>query len=95
MDKITVGNLASLCHCNESYLSRIFKKQTGININIYINKVRIEYAKEMLTHTAKPISLIALDIGFNDPNHFSRIFAQLIGNSPNEYRRHYQTIHDN
>lgn len=88
--RITVGVLANLCHCSESYLSRIFKKRTGVNINIYINKVRIEFAKELLIHTPKPVSHIALDVGFNDPNYFSRIFTRLIGNSPSEYRRRFK-----
>lgn len=92
MNKITVSSLSGLCHCSESYLSRIFKKRTGLNINMYINKVRIEYAKELLIHTSKPLSHIALDVGFNDPNYFSRIFTQLIGNPPSEYRRRFQTF---
>lgn len=87
---ISVAVLADFCHCSESYISRIFKRRTGVNINVYINKVRMELAKNHLLLSNERISEIALRVGFNDSNYFSRVFTQLIGISPTEFRRRFQ-----
>ncbi|MTQ95664.1 helix-turn-helix domain-containing protein [Pseudoflavonifractor sp. BIOML-A6] len=87
---ITVSDLAAFCHCSESYLSRIFKKRTGVNINVYVNKVRMELAKNHLLLSRENIAEIAAGVGFNDPNYFSRVFTQIIGIPPTEFRRRFQ-----
>lgn len=86
---ISVAELAEFCHCSESYLSRVFKKRTGVNINVYINKVRLELAKNHLLLSTESIAEIADSVGFNDPNYFSRVFAKLIGIPPTEFRRRF------
>lgn len=88
---ISVVALADFCHCSESYISRIFKRRTGVNINVYINKVRMELAKNHLLLSNERISEIALRVGFNDSNYFSRVFTQLIGIPPTEFRRRFQS----
>jgi len=87
--RITVSELADFCNCSESYLSRIFKRRTGVNINIYINKVRVEQSKQALTTTDNSIAEIASSVGFNDPNYFSRVFTRIMSISPTEYRRRF------
>lgn len=89
-NKILISDLASFCHCSESYVSRIFKRRTGLNINLYVNKIRIEQAKNHLLMSEENISMIAASAGFNDPNYFSRVFTQIIGISPTEFRRRFQ-----
>ena len=86
---ISVAALAEFCHCSESYISRIFKRRIGVNINVYINKVRVELAKNHLLLSKESISSIAARVGFNDPNYFSRVFTQIIGISPTEFRRRF------
>lgn len=86
---ITVAQLAEFCHCSQSYISRIFKRRTGVNINVYINKTRIEAAKNHLLLSNETVAEIALAVGFNDPNYFSRIFTQIIGIAPTEFRRRF------
>jgi YesN/AraC family two-component response regulator len=88
--QITIDNLATACYCSNSYLSHIFKKRTGVNINIYINKIRIELSKNHLINSKISIAEIAITVGFNDPNYFSRVFTQIIGISPTEYRRRFK-----
>lgn len=87
---ISVSALAQFCHCSESYLSRIFKRRTGVNINVYVNKVRMELAKNHLLLSKESVGEIAARVGFNDPNYFSRVFTQMIGISPTEFRRRFQ-----
>lgn len=88
-NRITVAELAVFCHCSESYLSRIFKRRTGVNINIYVNKVRMEFAKKPLCCSDESIAEIAAAVGFGDPNYFSRVFTQIIGISPTEFRKRF------
>lgn len=87
--KITAHQLADCCHCSTTYLSRVFKKRTGVNINVYINKVRVEISKHDLLMSAASIADIALNAGFNDPNYYCRVFGQLTGISPSEFRRRF------
>ena len=82
---ISVDDLASFAHCSPSYLSHIFKKRTEMNINSYINRVRIDHSKEQLEHATSSIATIALDCGFEDPNYYSKIFTNIMGISPREY----------
>ena len=88
-NRITVAELSEFCHCSDSYLSRIFKRRTGVNINVYVNKVRMELAKNPLCLSNESIARIAASVGFDDPNYFSRVFTQIIGISPTEFRKRF------
>ena len=87
--RITVTALAEFCHCSDSYLSRIFKRRTGVNINVYVNKVRMEFAKSPLCLSDESIAEIAASVGFGDPNYISRVFTQIIGIPPTEFRKRF------
>ena len=87
--RITVTALADFCHCSESYLSRIFKRRIGVNVNVYVHKVRLELAKNPLCNSNESIAEIAAAVGFGDPNYFSRVFMQIIGISPTEFRNRF------
>jgi len=88
---ILAPQLAEFCHCSESYLSHIFKRRLNMNINTYINKIRVEASKSFLTESNSSVGEIAGNVGFNDPNYYSRVFSQLIGISPREYRRRFKS----
>ena len=90
LQHISMDALSDFCHCSSSYLSHIFKKRTNVNINTYINKVRIEYSKNRLLKSGETIAEIAIQSGFNDPNYFTRVFTQIIGISPTEFRRRFK-----
>jgi AraC-like DNA-binding protein/ligand-binding sensor protein len=87
--QIKVKDVAAHCYCSESYINHSFKKRVSMNVNTYINKVRIEHAKHRLLNTTDIMTSIALDTGFNDPNYFSRVFAKLVGRPPSQFRRLY------
>ena len=83
-------NLKTLCDTffvSEKKLYSIIKKSTGMTVNNYINKTRIEKAKNILILTDKPISQVAIDVGFNDYNYFIKVFKQLEGTTPFQYRK--------
>jgi AraC-like DNA-binding protein len=70
-----------------SYLSRTFKKKTGISFTEYVNQYRISQAAYLLSNTTDSISSIAFACGFNTIRSFNRNFKELIGIPPGEYRK--------
>ena len=83
--EMTVGYLAELFHMNLSSLSRSFKLEQGVGILEYINRKRIEKAKELIRegYTVKDTALL---VGFTDTQPLNRMFRQYVGMTPTEYR---------
>ena len=76
----------------ESGLSRphffkLFRKQTGLTPNLFLNTLRMEKAIESLTETDRSLSDIGFDLGFSSQSSFSRFFASNVGMAPTVYRR--------
>lgn len=84
---INLDDMASLCNISSSYFSKLFKKSIGDNFANYINKIRIQKAKELLKTTNTPILNIAIDLGFDDCGYFIKVFKKLEGLTPSVYRR--------
>ncbi len=84
--KLTLSTIAALVNYNESYISRLFKKETGQGVVEYITSVRLEKSKELLTGTNTSIQDIASAVGFDTAQYFSSIFRKQEGMSPTEYR---------
>lgn len=89
MDELRLPELASLAGMSSSAFSRFFKLHTGRNISEYIIDLRLGYAARMLVDTAKSISEIGFDCGFNNLSNFNRIFKKRKGCSPSEFRESY------
>ena len=77
---------------SKSYLSRIFKKDMGISLWDYLNRFRIQKAKEILLLTDQSISVIATEVGYEDISYFSRVFRETVGCSPRSYRRQAKSL---
>lgn len=88
-DELRLPELASLAGMSSSAFSRFFKLHTGRNISEYIIDLRLGYAARMLVDTAKSISEIGFDCGFNNLSNFNRIFKKKKGCSPSEFRESY------
>lgn len=84
--EISIDDMASLCNISSSYFSKLFNKITGDTFSNYINHVRIERACELLLGTDTPITIIALDLGFEDNSYFNKVFKRLTGLTPSAYR---------
>lgn len=80
-------SLAALANVSPSYFSTLFKSKTGYSPIQYVNKVRIDRAKELLRSSALPIAEIAPAVGFADSFYFARVFARATGFSPSQYRK--------
>lgn len=83
---LTVDFLASLFYMNSSYLSHLFRKQTGEKYVQYLNSIRIEKAKELLTTTDKKLYQIAKAVGYDNNKYFFRVFKKWEGITPEQYR---------
>lgn len=83
--KITSEQIEREFRCNFDYLNRTFNKLAGYSIAYYVNKVRIDHARELLGTTGLSVGEIAHLIGFSDIYHFSKVFKKYTGASPTVY----------
>ncbi|MBP0960326.1 MAG: helix-turn-helix transcriptional regulator [Oscillospiraceae bacterium] len=84
--RITLTDLAEVTELNESYLSRLFKKETGETVTDYILRKKIETAENMLKYSSYPPSEIAFMLGFPSQSYFTAVFKKLTGTTPKKYR---------
>ncbi len=84
---ITARSVSEHLHVNPSYLSRVFRKDSGMGIVDYIHEQRLLHAKSLLESTGLPVAVIAENSGFSDLNYFSRLFRKKNGISPSAYRK--------
>lgn len=87
---ISLKHAAEMINMSESYLSTIFKKETGYGFTDWINSLRIEQAATYLVETNLPSYLIAEQVGYENINYFGRIFKKIKGVSPQKYRASHQ-----
>ncbi|MGB6153336.1 MAG: helix-turn-helix transcriptional regulator [Pricia sp.] len=83
----SVGYFAGRLHLSPNYFGDLVKKETGKSAQEYIQDKLIEEAKERVFDPNKSVSEIAFDLGFKYPQHFSRLFKQKVGHSPNAFRQ--------
>ncbi len=83
---LTLSELANTLNINASYLSTVFKKETGKTITGYVNEKRIELAQELLKTTNLQVQTIAQYCGIVDVHYFTRLFKKLTGVSPKQFR---------
>ncbi|NLK88260.1 MAG: helix-turn-helix domain-containing protein [Clostridiaceae bacterium] len=86
MKKILLKDVASHVQLSTSYFCAIFKKEMKCNFNSYLNKVRIEMSKKLLTDHDIPLVDVANMVGYEDQSYFTRVFRSNVGISPGKYR---------
>jgi len=72
---------------SRSNLMRVFRKATGQTPIEYLLRLRIQKAMELLRNSSLSITEIALEVGFNDSNYFTRQFRRVLGETPRSFRR--------
>jgi two-component system response regulator YesN len=85
-DNFSLQTIADEVHFTPSYISMIFKQETGTNLIEYITKFRVEKAKELLTNSGIRVSEVAKMVGFDNPHYFSTVYKKYTGLRPNEFR---------
>lgn len=94
-ERITQKDVANKVGLSSSYLSVLFKKEVGIPISAYIQKVKIEEAKRILKYTDTPIIQICSMLDFTDQSYFTKIFKKFAGVSPKHYRERSHLLKEN
>ena len=84
---LSLDILAKQIDRNPKYLSTTFKQEVGIGINEFINSERIHQSLPLLRNTDYAISHIAMLVGFNDANYFTKVFTKEMGCTPTQYRK--------
>jgi AraC-like DNA-binding protein len=86
LDDVTVAELWRESRLSRTEFSRVFRRVEGVAPRSYLLERRIERARELLA-TDRPLSEIALLLGFYDQSHFTRVFKQRTGETPAAFRR--------
>lgn len=85
-ENLKLGMLAQIFNYNSAYLGKMFKNQMGEHFNTYLDKVRIEKAKQFLTQGMK-VYEVAERVGYMNSDYFNAKFRKYVGVSPTAYRK--------
>jgi AraC-like DNA-binding protein len=87
LERPTCADVASVVGLSESAFSRFFKAQTGNTYSDHLSTLRIWTARKQLAETAKPVTDICFESGFNNISNFNRTFLHATGMTPSSYRK--------
>lgn len=85
-EDFSLGDVARAVHASTFYLCKMFKKATGVNFTDYVSRLRIEKARNLLLNPNLRVSEIAYEVGFQSLTHFNRVFKNVLGQSPTQFR---------
>jgi AraC-like DNA-binding protein len=86
-DDLRLADVAAACELSAAHFSRSFHKTFGAPPYRWLQTRRIERAKTLLGDTKRPLAEIALECGFTEQSHFTKVFTRLVGVSPGAWRR--------
>ncbi len=93
-EELNLDILSEITKINPSYLGKLFKQHLNTTIVNFINSERINKSRILLKNSSLSIVDIAINVGFNNRQHFNRTFKQIVGISPVYYRRDSAIFHD-
>lgn len=85
--ELSLAGIASKLHILAPYLSRIFKEESGKNLNQYITEIRIRKAQYILENSNKKIVEVAKLVGYDDVNYFTKVYKKVTGKTPTKDRK--------
>lgn len=91
---ISLETLAETSGISYYHLSRLFKKQVGVNFTEYLNQIRLMHAAEALVLTSQSVIKVALNSGFSNAKNFHQVFKKQYGLTPSNYRKKYSLAND-
>ena len=86
-ENIPVADVAMACGLSRQYFTKAFKAATGVTPHHWLQQYRVEMAMQLLGSTTLPIAEIAIECGFADQSHFTRVFSRFAGSSPRTWRK--------
>ncbi len=84
-DELTLEGVARLQNVSPQYLSKVFKEETRFTFVEFLTRLRIELAQRLMMDSDKSVKEICYEVGYSDPNYFSRLFRKQTGLMPTEY----------
>lgn len=87
-EMVAMKDMARLCHLSPSYFSRLFRKELGENFVSYVNRKKVQWAKERLRSSNDSVVQIAQELGYMDSSYFISVFKRFEGTTPLVYRQH-------
>lgn len=84
---ITLEDVAAHVRLSPYYVSKLFKEQSGVNYIDFITECRMKHAQRLMADPDRNVKEIAFEVGYHDPNYFSRVFKRTFRLSPTEYRK--------
>jgi YesN/AraC family two-component response regulator len=87
--EVTLEELAHYVYASASYLSKIFKIETGYTVSNYLSKIRIDEGKKLMADRSLDILRISGMVGFKDQSYFAKVFRKFEGLSPMQYRKRF------
>ncbi len=91
-EPLQLERVAKLAYISPFYFHRLFHAYVGKTLAEYVTDLRLQRAQEHLSYSDKPITEIALDLGYQTPSSFTKVFNQVLGTSPREYRKKMQPL---
>lgn len=85
-ENLNVVDIAAGVYLSSTYVSLLYKQETGETLFEYLTKVRIEKAKELLKDPRNKFYEVCHAVGYSDPSHFSKVFKKMTGYTPSSYR---------
>ena len=86
-DPVTLGGMAKIFMTNPCALSRSFKRYMGIPPISYLNRVRIQAAKELIENSDLSLTQVCSRVGYESLTYFGRVFKEFTGVTPSQFRR--------
>ncbi len=86
-EDLSLESLSKIAYVHPDYLSRIFKRETGMNLNRYIKTFRLNKACQLLETSQQKITAISQAVGYQNCAYFIRSFTEMFGQSPEKYRQ--------
>lgn len=89
-EKIYLNEIADTLGISSCYLSRLFKRETGVCLQDYVNQVRVERAANLLVYSEESIPRIAEYVNFPSQSYFGKVFKEYKNMTPRQYRETYR-----
>ncbi|MDN4608162.1 helix-turn-helix transcriptional regulator [Sporosarcina highlanderae] len=87
VNQVPLDKVAQHVGHSKNYICKTFKENTGMTINLYLNKVRIDQAAQLLINTNLEVAEISSNVGYNNVYHFIKTFKKIVGTSPGNFRK--------
>lgn len=86
-EPVSMADIAAEVDIHPTHLAQTFRERYGCTMGDYLRRIRVDAARAELASSRKPLASIALDAGFSDQSHFTRVFKRVTGETPGAWRR--------